>query len=827
MKLRTLGGLELLGADFTQPKPLVLLSYLCLEGPQTRPHLAELFWPEGERRKSLSMALTRLRQAAGSVVETDAGRVWTPLANDAGALLEALGRSDWQMVEALYRGAFLEGVVLDWREELEAWVYTTREFLAERVQHALLGGAEDAARDRDFSEAQRLAERAYRLPGAPPTETGALERLYRLLVACGSVLAPKVRKELAEYGLTTTLSTETAQAALSPDLPSSAPSQTLPLRATSFVGRDVELIELSSVLEQPGCRLLTLLGSAGIGKTRLALQFAQEQQRTNLYPDGVYFIALETEDASTLLPFVAQALGCTLTAESRAAEELGAFLEAKRALVVLDNFEHLSEAALLLRTLLMRAPALKLLVTSRVRLGLEEEYLFTLSGLGFPQHAVPPPDAAAFGAVQLFGQRARQLHQDFDLAHELPGVLELCAFLDGSPLGLELAAGWVRFMACADIVRELRRDLDFLTSQSRVPERHRSLRAAFDYSWRLLSAREQETLAALSVFQGGFTREAASEVVGATIPTLVSLLDKSLLRLSLGSRFEQHPLIAHYAAERLRSKPEQWRSARADHAAYFMRLALEQDAAVQAGRQGDALRVLEAEWANVRACFEHSLERHDLTELGRSLELLEMLHDTRGSYTEALAFLARAETILSAHDPGAQDPGIQNLSTQDPSAPEVLGGVRAKRAWFELRLGRYDHARASALSALELLTQTSLGRVSVLNTLSILERRTGAYLRAREACEKGLLLARRHHGELVVAKMLASLADVEEALGNPAASERHFLEAIALYRKHNRVLGVVRNLNNLGWLYYVGNRLDEAKPVFEEGLRLAHEIDYR
>lgn len=193
MKLRTLGGLELSGARFTQPKPLMLLSYLALEGPQERRHVAELFW-RGDRMKSLSMTLTRLRQGAGVVVGSDEKRVWTTLESDAGALLGALGRSDWQGVNDLYAGAFLEGVALaDLSNELEEWVYTTREHLAERVQHALLNLAEEAAGKQDFGVAAAFAERAYRLPGLGGSDVAALGRLYPLLCAGNSSLAPMVR----------------------------------------------------------------------------------------------------------------------------------------------------------------------------------------------------------------------------------------------------------------------------------------------------------------------------------------------------------------------------------------------------------------------------------------------------------------------------------------------------------------------------------------------------------------------------------------------------------------------------------------------------------
>jgi hypothetical protein len=212
-QLKVLGGLKLEPSVFTQPKPLVLLSYLSLEGPKPRRHLAELFWPEGKRMKSLSMTLTRLRQGAGDIIKVDDRQAKTTLACDAKLLLEFLDNSHWQRADELYTGAFLDGVVLDdCSNELEDWIYTTREYLAERVQYALLKLAEEAAKEEDFVKAGLLAERAYRLPGLTGHDPGALKRLYPLLCASQSLLAPSVRKEAESFDLSLALTTKQARA---------------------------------------------------------------------------------------------------------------------------------------------------------------------------------------------------------------------------------------------------------------------------------------------------------------------------------------------------------------------------------------------------------------------------------------------------------------------------------------------------------------------------------------------------------------------------------------------------------------------------------------
>jgi DNA-binding SARP family transcriptional activator len=196
-QLQALGGLELEPSTFTRPKPLLLLAYLALEGAQQRNHLAELFWQTGNRMKSLSMALTLLRQGAGDVIQVDAKQAKINIKSDVQELLEALDKSDWEKASELYRGAFLEGVVLkDWSSELEEWVYSTREYLAERVQYALVRLAEEVAKKQEFARAARYAERAYNLPGLSGTEIAQLKTLYTLLCAGNSLLAPKFVKKL-------------------------------------------------------------------------------------------------------------------------------------------------------------------------------------------------------------------------------------------------------------------------------------------------------------------------------------------------------------------------------------------------------------------------------------------------------------------------------------------------------------------------------------------------------------------------------------------------------------------------------------------------------
>ncbi len=804
-QLKALGGLKLEPVPFSQPKPLLLLAYLALEGAQQRRHLAELFWQEGNRMKSLSMTLTRLRQGAEGVVAADEKRAWTTSKSDAGELLEALDKSQWRRAYELYSGAFLEGVVLeDWGSELEEWVYTTREYLAERVQHALLSLAEEAAQAQDFQAAADLAERAYKLPGVSGSEVSVLKRLYTLLSAGQNLHAPEVRKELESYHLKLSLSTEAARALFQPL--AAVPHNLVP-RTTSFIGRERELADLALLLEKPECRLLSIIGPGGVGKTRLAFQTAENHLRRGSYPEGVYWVMLETLSQSRLLAsHLAAALGLPNKDDP---QQLIDAIADKRMLLALDNFEHLAEAAPLLEELLGSCPNLKLLVTSRERLYLGSEHLFPLGGLQVPETAASYQEARAFGAVRLFAERARQLRPDLELEAELPHILDLCRRLEGLPLGLELASGWVRLMSCADIAAELESNLDFLTSTLRnTPKRHRSLRAVFEASWRLLTPKEQEVLCKLAVFRGGFRREAASEVAGATLPILASLMDKSLLRVAPNGRYDQHPLIHQLAREKL--EEEELERLQMEHAGYYLRFVRAQEEAVQQGRQKDALRIFHEEWDNCRVVPEHLLKHADTDGLLHWVELVDSYYDVRGAYGEALEFLTRAEELLGS------------------SHPEALGRVLLEKGWCLVWLGSYEAARQAVREGLLLIPKAEeRWRARGLNTLGIIACNIGQYEEARALWRNALKLAETTRFTIYEAHIAGNLGIAETELGNPAEAEPYHLLSLELYQRLGVINGYARELMNLAFTYFHMGRLGEARTLIVQGLEIARDIDYK
>jgi predicted ATPase len=257
---------------------------------------------------------------------------------------------------------------------------------------------------------------------------------------------------------------------------------------------------------------------------------------------------------------------------------------------------------------------------------LQEEWLLQVQGLAYPSSAdgLTPAAAQAFSAIALFVQQARRVVAGFTLLPaDVPAVVRLCQLVEGVPLGLELAASWLRVLTCAEIVTEIEHGLDFLTTGlQNVPERHRSLRAVFDHSWALLSAPEQAAFRQLAVFRGGFRREAATEIVGVSLPMLAGLVDKSLLRRTADGRYEVHDLLRQYAAERLQADPQQSDALHNRHCRYYARVMAAHSDQLKSDQLGEALAVLSAERDNVRAAWDWAVSHRRVDELNLFMDCL-------------------------------------------------------------------------------------------------------------------------------------------------------------------------------------------------------------
>jgi predicted ATPase len=309
----------------------------------------------------------------------------------------------------------------------------------------------------------------------------------------------------------------------------------------SLIGRAKEFDGIQQLLAQPDCRLVTLIGPGGIGKTRLALKLAAANH--DRFSRGSVIVYLQPLRSSEFfVPAVADALGFSLSGQEPPLDQLGQYLSGRETLIVLDNFEHLLNAADLLSSLLPITPNVKYLVTSREALNLQEEWLYPINGLSFPddEDGVGSVDQVEhhYDAVKLFAERAQRVYAEFSLDKEAEAVNRICRMVGGMPLALELAAAWRKTLSCKEIADEIQASLDFLTTRLRnISERHHSIQTVFDQTWQRLNKREQAVFKRLSVFRGGFQRDAVADVTGASLVILSTLVDKSLLRLDVDGRY--------------------------------------------------------------------------------------------------------------------------------------------------------------------------------------------------------------------------------------------------------------------------------------------------
>jgi predicted ATPase/DNA-binding CsgD family transcriptional regulator len=456
----------------------------------------------------------------------------------------------------------------------------------------------------------------------------------------------------------------------------------LPGQGTPFVGRTDELAQIRQSLADPACRLLTLLGPGGIGKTRLAMEAAAQHGAP--FVDGVFSVGLAPISSAYLLPAaIASALSIALYGPETPATQTINYLRDKCLLLVLDNFEHLLDGVDLLTEILAQAADVKILVTSRERLNVHEEWVLAVQGLAYPQPQ-DLTDVEQYGAVRLFVQSARRVQAGFSLGDNRAGVMAICQQVEGMPLALELAATWLRAMSCQQIAVHLQTGLDFLTTPLRnVAERHRSMRAVFDQSWQLLSDAERQVLTRLSVFRGGFNLEAAEQVAAASLSIVAGLVDKSLVQMSRDDRYTLHELLRQYAADKLRAAGETALMAHA-HLIYLLGLAEHAEAQRIDTEQLVWYNYLEQEHDNFRAALRWSLEGGE-GDVGLSLATaLAGFWLARAHWREGCDWFAR---LLAAND--------------DTTHPvRVIALYRA--AYLESCLGHRQRSRMLANEALQM-----------------------------------------------------------------------------------------------------------------------------
>jgi DNA-binding SARP family transcriptional activator/predicted ATPase len=709
-------------------KPVALLAYLALTGRRhSREALAALLWPEApEALSNLRQALWHLRQAGLEPwlsADREAVGLRAGFTLDVAAFDAACHAGAYADAIAGYHADVLAGFSLRDAPGFDEWLFHEADRRQQMAAQALAALVDDCAAHGAYDAGLDYARRWLALDPLHEPAHCALMRLYALAgqfsaairqyEVCARVLAEELnsapdqatqelferirrRDDLAPAALATAQSPDSAAAPLT-DRPA-APAGFAVVRTAPLFGREAELVTLTALLADADRRLITIVGPGGSGKTRLAHAVAEAQAARN-GPDAVCWIELAALTAAEqLVPTVAAALDIRLSVERNGApaqrQQLIDALMPRRALIVLDNFEHLLAGADLVAAIVHAAPAVQILVTSRQRLDLYGEQILALQGLELPGAAAASITAAP--AAQLFVYAARRVVPDFaPTPEDLQHLAAICRLVAGLPLALELAAAWVELLPLEAIAVEIQQSIDLLaTTAHDLPERQRSIRAVCASSWQRLASEQQRLIAQLALFRGGFTRAAAHAVTAVTPVHLARLVHASWLSYDRErERYTIHELLRQYAVEQLAADAELEQRARDRHAAYFCALLGRCGAELRGSQQQEAIATIDAERENVRGAWQWAGAHRRWADLAPAADCLGLYLKWQAAFAEGLTLFADAAAAL------AQAPELPG----EPRRRVLLAHLRAWQSNFARLRGQRDQAEQILAAAATLL----------------------------------------------------------------------------------------------------------------------------
>ncbi|MEN8207939.1 MAG: tetratricopeptide repeat protein [Candidatus Fermentibacteria bacterium] len=582
----------------------------------------------------------------------------------------------------------------------------------------------------------------------------------------------------------------------------------LPGQITPFIGRKREIEELSELLLTPGCRFVTITGIGGIGKTRLALQVASELLEQ--FQDGVFFVPLAgIIDSDRVIPAIAKSLKLCFSGREDSSIELINFLTEKSILLLMDNFEHIQEAAGIVSDILRTTRSVKVLVTSRSRLHLTGEHVYMIEGLEFPPGS-EETQLSEYSSIELFLESMRRhcpqaTADESDLEH----IMDICQIVAGVPLGIELAAAWVRTLSFGEILSEIRKNLELLSSETRdMPGRHRSIRTVFEYSWNILDESDRNTFRDISIFRGGFTRNAVTDVTGVSAFKLRSLMDKSLLQKAPDGRFEIHELLREYAREKAGDNPEREADILNSHSEYYCGLLVRNRQRIKSAESRESVAELISEMDNIAMALYNAVDsgRGDL--LTESLDTYTSFMIGRGFLTEGRALCRRAAEAFS---------GIND---------NLVAYMRAYEAIFLMKRTRYEEAFALFEESLNFFSEDGdeTGKLRCLYGLGGAYMRMGSMDRARDRMQKSLTIARTLEDKELTATALLGLGDVENHARNTDSALELLSEAVDLFYSIEDYWGCLRSAVTLSNLMLNAERTLEAKQYSDNALTYAEKL---
>lgn len=783
--------------DFISQKSLALLCYLLLEPRiHARETLAGLFWGEMPQERALSnlrQALHNLQKLLPAYItvtrQTVCFNTRLPFSTDIEKLNDAPLNAD---VLDVYRDGFMAGMHLGDAAEVERWIERKREAYSQRygLQLEKLMGEVFAASD--MAQAERVARR---LTTHDPYHEAAHRILWRTLVYHGHIAealnSAESLRQLLQTELDITPSPETQRYVGQMLLAQDAVRHNIPTPVSPFIGREADIAHIQQQLRQPECRLVTVSGIGGTGKTRLAEETGRIEARHHL--NGAAYIPLSAvTDMVYLHSALADGLGFSLKNVADPQREIEQFLAQREMLLIFDNAEHLAGFAGWLAALLPAVPFIKILVTSRQSLNLREEWVFPLSGLPFTDS-----DTAVELLVSTAARRGQKIARDHDAD-------ALCVLLEGLPLGIELAGSMLAAENTATVLNAVRANLDYLQAGwINADPHHRNLRAVFQTTWGMLSADEKSALADLSLFDFTFTGDAAQSVARVSAPLLAALETWSLIKVQAG-RWSMHPVIRAYAREFQHTTGEL--IARFEQ--YHLHIIAQAEALFTARDVRAGIAAVHAEIEGLRQLWRILFET-------RQIQNLVRLSFTLHRFYEGMGWFAEGQALFHQN--------VMALDLQNPDEAWLFGRLKMHEAGLLLRLGKPADGLESARDAVISLSRREddpAGMAFALNALGVAQLYLGDMSTAQRTLEQCADIYRElNQPELL--KPLINLGSIYSRTGESDSARAVLREAHGIATRIGDSVGLFHVANALGLNYMLRDDYAEARHYFAEALELS------
>lgn len=850
---------------FVTRKALALVIYLAINpGNRSREELADLLWSDQSQERAtgnLRVALSDIRKKIGDYLSADrysvslsaSGDVWV----DVHQLSDAIETNNLDLAVSLYKGDFLETFYLRGASRFENWQVIERE----KIRLELIDGLSETIRsllkERRSKEAikylthlltlEPLLESAHRQLMQAYFENGEISLALKQFEICKQTL----REDLSVTPAEDTLSLYAHIAGhRSPGTWAASVPHNLPILTTPFIGQTEKGHELVEILSKPEVRHLSLVGPGGYGKSRLAIQLAKKC--LDQFPDGVFWVPLQSLEKSSELPVaIADAIGFIPLAEKDIRNALLDYLGLRQTLLVLDNFEHLLAGARLVSEILTASQNVKVVTTSRQKLNLKGETTYVVRGMDYPagdELTSSKLSAKKYDAVQLFMKSALRSSPSFNPEEEaLEIVGRICRMVDGMPLAIEMAAGWVPVLLLGEIEAEINRGFGFLERKLQdVEERHHSLQAVAGGSWSMLTEAEKAVFKKLSIFKGPFTRRAAERIAGAEAHDLLSLSNKSFLQKDSEGLLRIHEWLRQFGESELRKSRVGFSEAVEWFSNYYLTYLSE---SYWEAWSGDCQR-LRLEWRNISEALFLTTRTRNFQLLGKALVPYSFAASVMGDLYESNILLSKIVAEFERREISDNERPIyalclafhayfldsQNRSEQAIKTYEKVkkiiqehGPVR-EYAWCRVMENVTGHS-----SDWKKLCENAKEALKTFEELKDEFAVTFVYNQIanysfgdtkREYCQKALANARKYNGIRDLAWSLMELGLFETNQGNFKKAEKLLAEAYSHYISIQFSHGLVRLSRFMGVLAFKQKQYTQAKAYYERAFGLCDRVGF-